>query len=357
MQKKNNDAQEKKNRIEWIDYAKGLGILFVYYGHLGNPPGRDWIYSFHMPLFFILSGMLIKLKNEQMNTLIENIRKKARTILYPYVSFSIILLTVSSILFFGIKYTSWIVRTKQQAFQNLYSTLIGSGIGTLWFLIALFFGEIVLLWVLKNKIRLVCSFLIAFLSVILLWRFENDINALNYYVYEIARVYYLAVFSFLFVSVGYYLFGNINKVIKCEKIMRSAIVFIGALVINVICVKLNIAVDLHNLEIGNPMLYFLGALSGTICVILVCSHLNNLLLLDFFGKNSLLLMAINNMTIWNRILLIIYLKIGIDHEVLYCIYMLIGLLIGSSIVCIFVKKYMKWIINIDCLKKERIIKG
>lgn len=57
-------------RSEWVDAAKGLGILLVVYGHVarglvngGVPMDRQWfatldaaVYAFHMPLFFLLSG-------------------------------------------------------------------------------------------------------------------------------------------------------------------------------------------------------------------------------------------------------------------------------------------------------------
>ena len=55
-----------KTRLEYLDAAKGLGILLVILGHIyaWNPNINrkilvTWIYSFHMPLFFILSGYLI----------------------------------------------------------------------------------------------------------------------------------------------------------------------------------------------------------------------------------------------------------------------------------------------------------
>ena len=45
-----------------IDVAKGIGILLVMLGHIlpNNSFLRMIIYSFHMPLFFILSGLVIK---------------------------------------------------------------------------------------------------------------------------------------------------------------------------------------------------------------------------------------------------------------------------------------------------------
>ena len=47
-------------RIEYIDVAKGIGMLLVIMGH-AFPAGRitKIIYSLHMPLFFILSGFTV----------------------------------------------------------------------------------------------------------------------------------------------------------------------------------------------------------------------------------------------------------------------------------------------------------
>ena len=49
------------NRIYWLDYAKVIGVLLMIYVH-GNLCGdlRNYAYSFHMPMFFLISGMLYK---------------------------------------------------------------------------------------------------------------------------------------------------------------------------------------------------------------------------------------------------------------------------------------------------------
>ena len=48
-------------RLEWIDVARGIGIIAVVVGHVWTRgPLRDAVYSFHMPLFFLLSGILAR---------------------------------------------------------------------------------------------------------------------------------------------------------------------------------------------------------------------------------------------------------------------------------------------------------
>ncbi len=88
---------------EWVDYAKAIGIFLVVYGHVarglmnaGLPLDKQWfelldsvIYTFHMPLFFFLSGLFFydSLINRGTTGLIAN---KLDTIIYPYVVWSLI---------------------------------------------------------------------------------------------------------------------------------------------------------------------------------------------------------------------------------------------------------------------------
>ena len=54
------------NRVKWIDYAKCILIFFMVSGHCNiNNTYHMFIYSFHMPAFFIISGYLFKIKEEK----------------------------------------------------------------------------------------------------------------------------------------------------------------------------------------------------------------------------------------------------------------------------------------------------
>ena len=46
------------NKIQWIDVAKGIAIIFVVLGHCVSGQTFIWVYSFHIPLFFFISGYL-----------------------------------------------------------------------------------------------------------------------------------------------------------------------------------------------------------------------------------------------------------------------------------------------------------
>lgn len=52
-------SEARATRLDWVDVARGIGIVAVVAGHVWTRgPLRDALYSFHMPLFFLLSGML-----------------------------------------------------------------------------------------------------------------------------------------------------------------------------------------------------------------------------------------------------------------------------------------------------------
>lgn len=51
------DTTASKNRIEKVDFLRGLAMLLVLLHHSGFPFG-SFILAFHMPLFFVISGWL-----------------------------------------------------------------------------------------------------------------------------------------------------------------------------------------------------------------------------------------------------------------------------------------------------------
>lgn len=65
MNNGNQMCASKKERLHWLDYSKAIGMYLVVLGHVFKDNTqllKDIIYSFHMPLFFFLSGFLHKLR-------------------------------------------------------------------------------------------------------------------------------------------------------------------------------------------------------------------------------------------------------------------------------------------------------
>ena len=65
-----------KKRIEWIDALKGFLIVCVTIGHCNVwPPLERYIYSFHMLVFFAVSGFLFSAKPTAKEMLMNRIKK------------------------------------------------------------------------------------------------------------------------------------------------------------------------------------------------------------------------------------------------------------------------------------------
>ena len=74
-----------KERVVWIDLLKAFGILLVMLGHIyqKNDMLYHWIYSFHVPLFFFLSGIFfVKADNFRVFII-----KRWNTLILPYFVF------------------------------------------------------------------------------------------------------------------------------------------------------------------------------------------------------------------------------------------------------------------------------
>lgn len=81
----------KQQRLALLDIAKGLGILFVIYGHVGlREQGLSaylyvWIYAFHIPLFFVLSGSTFRVKGHFGTFLWTRVKRLLGAYLFLYV--------------------------------------------------------------------------------------------------------------------------------------------------------------------------------------------------------------------------------------------------------------------------------
>lgn len=178
-------------RILWIDVLKGIGITLVVLGHRINNPQfiTLYIYSFHMPLFFFISGLVNRSSKKHNYKGFATSRSKQ--LLVPYFFFSFFYLTLNTLLgaqvgdihsyINGIK---WII----YGTENL-------PIGPMWFLPCLFVVESIYWWINKyckgNKqvifvsaiaLSLVHYYLSFFPSIVLPWNIEEACYHYAFYV-------------------------------------------------------------------------------------------------------------------------------------------------------------------------------
>ncbi len=91
-----------RERLQWVDYAKGIGIFLVVFGHvlrsLVNSSMLEqsalvgfvdqWIYGFHMPLFFFISGLFVQ--RSLAKPFKHFVLDKLYVIAYPYFLWSVL---------------------------------------------------------------------------------------------------------------------------------------------------------------------------------------------------------------------------------------------------------------------------
>jgi fucose 4-O-acetylase-like acetyltransferase len=122
-------------RNQTIDVAKGIGILLVVFGHswiVLHEKGElsKIIFSFHMPLFFFLSGVFLNTNK----TLISFTKSKISSLLKPYFSAIIILLLINISFEYFTKSTIDLQALKAAILGIFYGTGTSIEWTPLWFL-------------------------------------------------------------------------------------------------------------------------------------------------------------------------------------------------------------------------------
>ena len=156
-----------KSRILSLDLCKGICIISVIAGHVLQQAGygrmMQIFYSFHMPMLFILSGYFISVKK----TWLEFAVSRASRLLMPYVvCCGIVILGKSMVA--AVKGRYWFDAFTEWLYISFYGSGVGQGtwifdsngilhrlsggeIGMFWFLLALFYGSLIVKWCWSKK--------------------------------------------------------------------------------------------------------------------------------------------------------------------------------------------------------------
>jgi len=142
-----------KPRSAVMDIAKGLGIIAVVAGHSGGPiPLTNFLYLFHLPLFFFISGFFWK--DSYLDNISLLVKRKVKELYLPFVKLQILFLLLNNFLFSIYIYSSnglWtspqyaqLPLTLETTIQRLTGILLFNGasdqlLGASWFLVVLFF--------------------------------------------------------------------------------------------------------------------------------------------------------------------------------------------------------------------------
>lgn len=264
---------EVTKRIEWIDTAKGIGILMVMLGHnYLDWKFVFWCYSCHMALFFFLSGCTFKYYADFKSFL----KKKVQGLLVPYWFFAVL-----------ISIYNWISAvTHNNSFgisDALLSYLSQIRYTHLWFLPCLFLAEIGTwivhiyiynkknIWLLTAGVQIILFFAYrALIGIDLPWNAD------------------LAVLGMSFMSLGLWYQAKADSFISNKQlrlpIIITAIVFhVGISWFAFITTE---SVDWYSNRFGNPVFFIIGACTGIFATILISKRFS-LHKLAYLGANSI----------------------------------------------------------------------
>lgn len=157
----NEHVEEWKNimnnkRNTYVDIMRGIGILFVIMGHVYAPHISKYIIcSFHMPLFFVLSGYFFNSDRKIKEVIYRGLNK----LIVPYFITCIVVITIQFIVC-CVNHYDCLETFRVWTVASLYGLparfSVGNvseieRIGAIWFLEALFWGQVILVIILKIR--------------------------------------------------------------------------------------------------------------------------------------------------------------------------------------------------------------
>lgn len=282
-------------RINWVDVARGIGIILVIQGHsLGAHSYRHFIYAFHMPLFFFISGLVFDYKKYSFS---ETFKKSVNGILIPYVLFSILSIILWPLQNGSLRLTPEFLGEQLLGVIYANSSTLDFNL-VLWFLPCLFITKITFAF------------------------FSKTIRNIKYLVGLLFGFSLLGYFSFLylpdlilpfgiesaFTAIVFFGLGSIvrtNYYEKLNKFDRKKLFYIllFSIIICLISAAINFylsgrQIDIRLNNLGNYFLFYIGAFSGIIVTVIASIFINKNRVLEYLGKYALVLFVLHNIVLF-----------------------------------------------------------
>lgn len=312
---------DTKKRLDYLDMTKGLGMILVLIGHLQGDsiftfspyiqPLCVFIFSFHMPMFFIVSGILLAIKNDEVKPLKEVAKSRFRGIMIPYLWFS---------LFYLIVVVAALIKGEvavQTLYLNIWYVISGYGMNVLWFLPALYLGELLFIF-LRRRIRDHIPFItVVVLSNAIVYFLSYFVGIAKYptpfaeRMHDLITVILRPILVCGFISIGYYMHKLLRKGSRIGDFFnkpelnekgnvsfkyRAAYIVLGLMLFGVCfgLFRVNNGIDFRSLAFRNIFFFFVCALSGSFGMISLCKGLPRIPLFCYWGIGSLIFMATHN---------------------------------------------------------------
>ena len=304
-------------RVAWVDVAKALGIALVFYGHfvgafaeLRIPAAvthMKWVYSFHMPLFFLLVGLVYKDRELGLGSFI---RRQVLTRLVPVWVFNVASMIGWLVNEAAGGQSRWFrdhdwVGLGRHCGQRLLDMLLEGRYAwnvVTWFLICLFTVELIQFG-LRKGVRKNAALVASILAFTLLTVLAHRYRELLYDIYG-PRVNWWHINSALLALVFYQLgilLSRLGFLTDRRPLIQRVLIAAACLAITLLTFRLNRALDTRafpvalmiDAQYGHIGWFFLTALAGTFFIVYLSQVVSASRALVHVGQITLSLMCLN----------------------------------------------------------------
>ena len=283
----------KRERIVWIDQLRSIAFLFVIIGHVALPKEmKSLIYSFHMPLFFLISGLTVNREKIINTPMLDYVKKQAKSLIVPYFWMSFLCYPLWYFAFHMIsdstKLTPW------GAFKGIIAGSLEytSPSNALWFLLVLFLANILYAGLLKlskrNESVLLCFVLISAIIGYLdkafsqLWHFNVAFTA-------VMMLYLGNQFMIWYKKSKLY-----SHKLSFSYVAKILGVIAGLVAVGIVSHTMNGRISMTANKFGKSvLLFYVTAIAFSLAITLVMTLLPKISFVTYIGQNTLLYLGIH----------------------------------------------------------------
>lgn len=286
-----------------VSIAKAIGIILMVTGHSGCPEYlHDFIYLFHMPLFYFLSAYFFRDEKVTKNCG-QYVMRKFKNLYWPYVKWSFIFLLLHNVFYhvgFYDSSLSW-----QEIYVNARRAVLGSWqgermLGAYWFLISLFWESLLFGFIIfvKHKINNHHFDLVAIALLFVVGYFSPVDLKIN------REMVLLPIFY-----MGYLVSKHKVDLSSNRKHLAFALLVCLPLLA---CGAFFVRIEVGQSVFGNPVLFLLGSFSGICLVMIISDALSRTSIgkwLDLLGRATMSVLTFHFLSF--KILTLLLIIIGI----------------------------------------------
>lgn len=279
-------AANRTQRIRTIDIARGIAIFSIIVGHFGIYSVVRVVFCYHVPIFYIITGYLMKKENY-----CSFVKRKMQSLIIPYyvTCITIVILQGIAALVRGSNFIGTLWYWSKAGFYGAGGIIDNlpdafPPIGAVWFLLAIFWGSLLMQLVLR------CSIYLQFPIVAVLFFFGYvSAHKLMWFPFDIQP----GCCAVLYMYVGYLAKYFEDRIEKWRKQVWPAAFLVWA-----IFAYSFTSFYLVSCDYGNGLFDIVASICACYCIFIIAERLDCLdgeavEIIAFFGRYSLVVLCVH----------------------------------------------------------------